>query len=135
MRISKAFSLLELIFVLVIIGIIAGIGIPKLLATKNFAKATSIKQDTKSIISAIRTHYLLNSNLNKISDVIELNPKIWTIKDKKVEFIDKKPCLSIEINTNLNRPNLALVINQNAGDICAKLVQSGLISKTYELGE
>jgi len=42
---KQSFSLIELIFILVVMGIIASVAIPKLINTKNNATVSSIKQD------------------------------------------------------------------------------------------
>jgi prepilin-type N-terminal cleavage/methylation domain-containing protein len=52
---KSAFTMIELIFVIVIIGMLAAIAIPKLAATRDDAKtavlATQIKEGTKELIS------------------------------------------------------------------------------------
>lgn len=48
---KKAFTLVELIFVIVIIGILASVAIPKFVSTSKNASLTSVK----SIVSSIRT--------------------------------------------------------------------------------
>ena len=49
-RVKKAFSLIELIFVIVVIGIIASVAIPKLTNIKTFASASVVKQDLNTIV-------------------------------------------------------------------------------------
>ena len=54
---KKAFSMLELVFVIVILGILASIAIPKLAATRTDAVITKIRSDVSSIRASIATHY------------------------------------------------------------------------------
>ncbi len=52
---KKAFSMIELVFVIVIIGILAGIAIPKLAATRNDATMVKAKTTVASIRNALAT--------------------------------------------------------------------------------
>jgi len=49
--------MIELIFVIVIIGILAAVGIPKLAATRNDAKITNIVANSKTILADITAFY------------------------------------------------------------------------------
>ena len=57
---KKAFTMIELIFVIVIIGLLAAIAIPKMMATRDDAKAvvltTQIQDGTKELISYYTSH-------------------------------------------------------------------------------
>ena len=70
---KKAFSLIELIFVIAIIAIISSIAIPKLMNVNTSASVSSIKQDVNTIISSVQSYYLVNGSIAKISDAINLN--------------------------------------------------------------
>lgn len=126
----KAFSLLEMIFAIVIIGVIASIAMPKLFDTKNEALVSTIKQDIVTVISAIQGHYMLNKNLDKISDVVTLNHSIWQIEDNSITFKEKDEiCLEVK----LNEYELEVNINKDVGTICAKLHEKGITTTTYSL--
>lgn len=80
---KKAFSLIELIFVIAVIGIISSIAIPKFLDSRSSAIVTSIKKDISTITTSVQSHYMLNNGISKITDSVNINSSIWTIEDKK----------------------------------------------------
>jgi general secretion pathway protein G len=53
----KSFTMLELIFVIVIIGILAGVAIPRLFSGVSDAEIAKVKTDVATIRSAISTKY------------------------------------------------------------------------------
>lgn len=52
------FTLIELLIVVVIIGILAAIAIPKFAATKDKAKLASVKTDLRNVMSAEEAYYI-----------------------------------------------------------------------------
>ncbi len=128
---KRAFSLLEMIFAVVIIGIIASVAVPKLFDTKDEALVVSVKQDVNSLINAIQGHYMLkNQEISKISDVVSLNNSIWEIADKSVIFKEKDDtCLEAK----LNNYELEVNIYKDVGKICQKLFEKGIESIKYSL--
>lgn len=67
----KGFTLIELLIVVVIIGILAAIAIPKFAATKDKSKLASVRSDLRNIMTAQEAYYIdwttytgtLNSNV------------------------------------------------------------------------
>jgi len=55
--VRNAFTMLELIFVIVVIGILAGVAIPRLFSGISDAEITKVKADVATIRSAISTKY------------------------------------------------------------------------------
>lgn len=53
----KGFTLIELLIVVVIIGILAAIAIPKFAATKDKAKLASVKTDLRNIMTAQEAYF------------------------------------------------------------------------------
>lgn len=56
-RTRKGFTLIELLIVVVIIGILAAIAIPKFAQTKEKAYITAMKSDLKNLVSANEAFY------------------------------------------------------------------------------
>ncbi|HEY7233543.1 MAG TPA: prepilin-type N-terminal cleavage/methylation domain-containing protein, partial [Gemmatimonadaceae bacterium] len=69
LRARKGFTLIELLIVVVIIGILAAIAIPKFANTKNKAYVTAMKSDLRNLVTAEEaffsdsTYYTTGTNL------------------------------------------------------------------------
>ena len=130
---KKAFSIIELIFVISIIGIIITVAMPKLTQSRNGAIVTTIKQDINTITTAIESYYMLNNGINNIEDSVKIDKKIWSISSKEVKYLtDDKTnlCVSIKVENS----KLILDINEaNQNKICQELIQKGVADMTQDL--
>ena len=60
--------------------------------------ASTIQRDVVTAINSIQTYYLLNQNLENISDAISLNKQYWNIQKSKITFIENdKSCIEMEL--------------------------------------
>ena len=130
---KSAFSLLELIFVIVVLGIIASFAIPKFIDTKDSALVSTIKRDVNTAVNSIQSYYLLNQKIEKISDAMTINNTNWTVTDTKLT--DKNSCLSLEIKTSTGGAKSieVSVDTTKTTTICKKIQDVGLITTSYEL--
>jgi len=76
MRSQRGFSLIELLIVVVIIGILAAIAIPKFQNTKGKANAASLRADLRNLVTAEEAYFYDNSAYT--TDVTALNIRITT---------------------------------------------------------
>ena len=75
-KIQKAFTVLELVFVIVIIGILSAVAIPKFAINRDDAVVTKAKVTVSSIRSAVsieRQKRILSGNFNKIYRLASAN--------------------------------------------------------------
>ncbi|WP_193315060.1 type II secretion system protein [Poseidonibacter ostreae] len=129
-KMKKGFSLLELIFAIVVIGIIASFAIPKYLDTRDSALVSTLKRDISTAITSIQSYHLQNGSISKISDAVTLNTTNWTIEDLKITYQDNTTdCAIIEVKES----KLNLTVSADAGDICKKLDEAGIKTTSYDL--
>lgn len=130
---KSGFSLLELIFAIVILGIIASFAVPKYLDTKDSALVSTIKRDVNTVVSSLQSYYMLNQKIDKISDSLTVNNTNWTVTNTKIS--DKNSCLSLEIVTaESGSKTIELTVDTTTDTtICKKIREAGLVTTTYSL--
>ena len=80
------FTMIELIFVIVILGILAAVAIPKLAATRTDAKVSKDASDVSTALSDIGSYYTAQGKLYKVGDMT--NVKFVTAKDGTTDAKD-----------------------------------------------
>ena len=127
---KQGFSLIELIFVIAVLGIIAAVAVPKLMDTRSSAIVSTIKQDISTITTSIQSYYMVHGKIENISDSVNINTSTWDVDGKKAVFeSDGSACVTIEIDDN----NLKISVNNTSTGTCKKLHESGVNDATYEL--
>lgn len=71
MSLRRGFTLIELLIVVVIIGILAAVAVPKFTSTKGRAYAASLKGDLRNLASAQESYFFQHSTYS--TDTIALN--------------------------------------------------------------
>jgi len=127
---KKGFSIIELIFVIAVLGIIAAVAVPKLMDARSSAIVSTIKQDISTITTSVQSYYMLNNEIDNISDSVNINESTWIVANKEVSFSSEgELCIVI----TLLDTELTLDINEETSDVCEKLFDSGIKDVTYKL--
>jgi prepilin-type N-terminal cleavage/methylation domain-containing protein len=151
---KKAFTMIELIFVIVIIGILASVAIPKLAATRDDAQVSKIIAHARTALSDMGAYYTSqgaggwenNASLFTVTNVpfthtenctpidssdqntTKISPNVFTLCDNNAN-----PCVTFTTTTggNLN------ISSDATGQICQAVSEHVIIirmAKSYKLG-
>ena len=127
---KKGFTLLELVFVIAILGIIAAFAIPKLLDSRGDAIVSTVKQDVATISTSIQSYYMINNGISKITDAVNINDKLWQVSNKSIKYSVKGiDCITMTVSGS----DLVINIDSNSSEICQKLSDTGIKNVTYEM--
>jgi len=125
---KNGFTMIELIFVIVILGILAAIAIPKLSATRDDAKISKMATNLATVIQDCGNFYTSNGSLDTWDNAtnVELMTNATTsINNTPVTttvylYNDDKQCLSFVATTD---GNLTISNGSDTSDIVCKGVQ------------
>jgi len=130
---KRGFTIIEIIFVIMIIGILALVAIPRLSATYDDAKVTIALNNIGTLINDLSTYYTAHehysSNLRDMSDISDVNYTVsWNpISQNGVltyHTLDNnsklEPCVLFSIQNEEGNLTISNVPNPN-GQICKSL--------------
>ncbi|TKX30547.1 prepilin-type N-terminal cleavage/methylation domain-containing protein [Campylobacter estrildidarum] len=99
---KKAFTILELVFVIIILGILAAIALPKLSSSKDEAELSKSLSNLKTLINDISIYALKNDALNTINLMSNVNgvenvdlSNFNGMKEVNFKVGDDKECLKL----------------------------------------
>jgi len=139
---KKAFTMVELIFVIVIIGILGAVAIPKLMSTRDDALIAKNNQYITGIMIEISSYIVAKgeskSDLVEMSSILELLKKMNRVvvdtsnQSAKVKIGEEEGCISISIDSNGTTETLGTSFVSTADRICHN-VQLAIKERDYPL--
>ena len=114
----RAFSILELIFVIIVGGIIAAIALPKLALTRSDAQYTAILADIQSINSAITQKFLVE-DLNPAA--LDGNLIMQTARLSTTRWIPQASGVRLAKNGALDSANNCVLIDFQQNNLIVKI--------------
>ena len=147
---KKAFTMIELIFVIVIIGILAAVAIPKLAATRDDAEISKIVANARILLQDFQNYYTSQGNSQWLSeDITEVtsisletscgNPVDSSTGISPNTFVlchDNVVCLSF---TTIDEGNLTIADGTDMTDLICEAVKEvpasiSISNQSYKLG-
>jgi len=137
-----AFTMVELVFVIVILGILAAVAIPKLSATRNDAKVSKLAHMVMTGTHEIAM-YAVSSNetnnsfavmSNSFATLEDLGDANLSNKKAVIKAGSVNDCLTIEVNTTQTSEILRIIKKPNVqNDIECSSVQSLINEQEYPM--
>ena len=140
---KKSFSLIEFIFVIVIIGILASVVIPRLTATRDDALIAKNSEYIMAIMIEISTYITVKGeskdDLSEMSSILETLKTQNRIgidevnKSAKVKIGEDINCITIDIDSTGTTELLKTVFSLSTSDRICQRVQNFIKEKDYPL--
>jgi general secretion pathway protein G len=80
---KRGFTMIELVFVIVILGILASIAIPRLAASRDDARAVSLKQDISTLVQAVPAWYQGQREVS-VENAMSIDTTLWQFNNNFV---------------------------------------------------
>lgn len=140
--VKNAFTMIELIFVIVILGILASVAIPRLNATREDAKVSRMASMVMTGASEIASYAMANgkidSNFSVMSNNLDIllkngDAQMSAPKDMIVKFGNINNCVEIDINETNTTETLYIIKNVSGSDTLCNALQNAVHTEAYPM--
>ena len=138
----KGFTMIELIFVIVILGILAAVAIPKLAATRDDAKISKALSEVSTLVSELGAYYTAHGQFSgTLSDMTNIQDANYTTAFNNGHGVityytpdntgNNEACVTFDVNNSGGTLTVARVANPT-GNVCQGLQASSSFSRDLE---
>ena len=140
-KFKNAFTMIELIFVIVILGILAAVAAPKLIATRDDAKIATFRADLSTAVTEIVAYSIAKksvvSDLSVMSNIVSarVHASKAILSDNQVIFkIDGVDCVKIRVEVDATNDDLNVsLIDGGAASASCNIIQTNIDVATYRV--
>ncbi len=128
---KKAFTMIELIFVIVILGILAAVAIPKLAATRDDAKIATVSQSMATASTEIASYAISKGEIEEdlslmsygIQGMVVKGEATLDLANKSADFQmgSNTDCLTFKVYDGALDANLSLEYGAGPDALCSQL--------------
>ena len=137
----KAFTMIELIFVIVIIGILAAIAVPKLAATRDDAEVSALALSVANSANEIAAYAVAQGKTetdftlmsNSIKSMINKGDAVQSNNVLNIKMHDTLDCLIMELNTSNGDSDLSIAYGNYGNDSICKGLQDTIDAARYPM--
>jgi len=137
---KKGFTMIELIFVIVILGILAAVAIPRLAATRDDANIAKAATEIATAVQDFGTYYTANGSYAKIANMtnvqFEDGDQNFTVNPNYQ--VDGEDCIELNsTDAQMADGNFTLQFTTGATGLCKQvqtLAADRDLNKTYSFG-
>lgn len=138
---KNAFTMIELIFVIVILGILGAVAIPRLSATRDDAQIVTMAQTIGQAATEIAAYATAKGMIeddftqmsNHLSDLERTGQAVMSAKKAVIKVGKVSNCLTMEVNTTDNIDTLNIVYGSNQNDAICQAFQDKFPSHNYPM--
>ncbi|MDY3246152.1 type II secretion system protein [Campylobacter sp.] len=134
---KKGFTMIELIFVIVILGILASVAIPRLAATREDAEISAAVANLRTLVSDVSAYYVAKGSFDGATKWAEITNVPLTSNTNgpttKVNLkVGGKDCIEVQlVNKDGTKPAHIVFTKKNDGGSVCTQVQSAEPLKAY----
>ena len=122
---KKGFTMIELIFVIVILGILAAVAIPKLNATRDDAEVAKFATNISTILGDFQSYYTSKGELNTDLKVMTNVPLVGSGNAMQVKG---KDCLNVAVDKTNSSVTFTKVTGSNYAGACKTVLEMSNIA-------
>ena len=141
---KKGFTMIELIFVIVILGILASVAIPRLAGTREDAEISSAIANLRTLISDAASYYAVKGNFTgaKWRDFTNVPLKgadqqvsiFGTTQAASLKVGDNDECIRLQLAEKDDKSPAHIIIakNSNATGVCQKVIETDAMQAYFK---